>query len=411
MGRVALVEHPALVVLQGVHGAVGVLHGGSRRGECRTRTILGGGRLGEGGAPVHEGRLACGALGGGLVALACDTLAHGGPLVPLFLGALAAGLGIAVAFLRHGDLALQRGDARALVGHDARQLRPRRFGGGARAMGLLALPLDEPHSLLAGRHLVAHRAHPRVELGELVLPGFHLPAGERELHAKPSLGQFGVSLGAAALARERPRLALHLADQVVESRQIVAGFLEAPFGAAATVTVEADSRRFFEQLAPFIWTVGEQRVDHARLDHDAGIGAEPRAAHEVVDVAQAARRAIEEVLRLAGAREPARDHDFLERHGQGAVVVVEEERDFGHVHGTARRRALKDHLFHLCAAQQPCALLAEHPAHRVGDIGLAAPVGADDRRHAVVEDHLGQVGERLEAMHLQPGQSHVMRSI
>ena len=102
--------------------------------------------------------------------------------------------------------------------------------------------------------------------------------------------------------------------------------LEAALRAAAPIAVQADARRLLEQLAPLVRSVGEQRVDHARLDHDARVGAEPGAPHEIVDVAQPAGRPIEEVLRLARAREAARDHDFLEGHRERAVVVGEEER-------------------------------------------------------------------------------------
>ena len=63
---------------------------------------------------------------------------------------------------------------------------------------------------------------------------------------------------------------------------------------------------------------------------------------------------------------------------QVAVGVVEEERDLGDVDRPARRRALEDHVLHLAAAEQPGRLLAQHPAHRVGDVRLAAAVGPDD---------------------------------
>ena len=213
-------------------------------------------------------------------------------------------------------------------------------------------------------------------------------------------------LGALALAREAAHLALHLVDQVVEALQVDRRLLEAALRRAPAIAIQADARRFLEQLAPVVRTIGEQRVDHLALDDDAGAGAEAGAAQQVGDVAQPARRAIQEVVALARAREPARDHDFLERHGEDPVVVREVQRDLGDVHRPARRRALEDHLFHLRAAHEARALLAEHPAHGVGDVGLAASVRADDRRDARLEHELGGVGERLESLELELGQTH-----
>ena len=55
------------------------------------------------------------------------------------------------------------------------------------------------------------------------------------------------------------------------------------------------------------------------------------------------------------------------------------------------------------------ALLAEGPHHGVGDVALAAPVGADDDADAGFEDELGLQGERLEALEAERLQEHVTR--
>jgi len=205
-----------------------------------------------------------------------------------------------------------------------------------------------------------------------------------------------VPFGALPLARERSHLALYLTNHIVEPREIERRLLEAAFRAAASVAIQTDTGGFLEQLPALVGTVREKRVDHPALDHHARVGAEAGAAHQVLDVTESARRSIEQILALPRAREPARDHDFAERHGKHAVVVVEVQRDFRDVHRPPPRRSLEDDLFHLRAAQRTRALLAEHPAHRIGDVRLAAAVRTDDRGHARLEDHLGPVGERLE---------------
>jgi hypothetical protein len=215
-----------------------------------------------------------------------------------------------------------------------------------------------------------------------------------------------VALGALPLSREASDLARDLVDQVVEALQVAGRLLEPPLRRAPAVPIEADARRLLEQLAAIVRPVGQQRVDHPALDDDARTRAQPRASQQVGDVAQPARRAVEEVVAVTRAREAPRDHDFPERDGKDALVVREVQRDFGDVDGTACRRALEDHLVHLRAAHQPRALLPEHPANRVGDVRLAAPVRADDRGHAGLEQEMRRVGERLEAMELELGEAH-----
>jgi hypothetical protein len=57
----------------------------------------------------------------------------------------------------------------------------------------------------------------------------------------------------------------------------------------------------------------------------------------------------------------------------------------------------EDDLVHARAAQLFGALLTEHPAHRVDEIGFARAVRTDDRSDAWFEDETGSLRERLEA--------------
>ena len=84
-----------------------------------------------------------------------------------------------------------------------------------------------------------------------------------------------------ALARERAHLALHFGDQIVEALEVDRRLLEPALGGATAIAIEPDAGRFLEQLATVVGAVGEQRVDHLALDHDAGVGAESRAAQQV----------------------------------------------------------------------------------------------------------------------------------
>ena len=91
--------------------------------------------------------------------------------------------------------------------------------------------------------------------------------------------------------------------------------------------------------------------------------------------------------------------------GQGCAVVDlgidQGERDLGHSGGLAVAGAGEDDVLHADAAQALGGLLAQHPHDGVGDVRLAAAVGADHGGDAVSRQmDLRAVAERLEAEHL-----------
>ena len=324
----------------------------------------------------------------------------------LGFGALAPHLRIAPALLGHRHLPANLLHTLALLGYKPRQLTALRLGGGAGIVRGVAGALGFRHARFALGGLGAQFVDPPFQTLQFVLPGLHLACGEGDLHRVAASAQFGVALGAAALAGQRADLGGHLADQIVQALQVDRRLLQAALGGAAPVAVQPDAGRFLEEFAPVVGTVGEQGVDHLALDHDAGVRTEPRAAQQIVNVPQPAGRAVEQVVALTRPRQAPGDHDLAEGNGEAAVGVVEMERDLGHVHGPAGRRTLEDDLFHLGAAQQAGPLFAEYPTHGVGDVGLAAPVRPDDGRDALIEGQRGLVGKRLEALHFQLGQPH-----
>ena len=324
----------------------------------------------------------------------------------LCLGTLATRQRIALPFFGDLHLGANLEDLLALAGHEAEQLGALRLGRGTIAVRRVARLFRRLDGGVGVGRAGAQRLDALTQPRQLVVPRFHLAFGQRQLHRETAGVQLRVALGAASLAGERTDLALDFVDQVVEPLQVDRRLLEPALGCPAAVAIEPDARRFFEQLAAIVRAIGQERVDHLAFDDDARVGAQARAAQQIRDVAQTAGRAVEEVVALARSRQPPRDHHFLERDRQRAVFVREVERDLGDVHRAPRRRSLKDDFFHLGAAQQSRALFAEHPPHRVRHVRLAAPVRPDDRRHTRIELHLGRVGERLEALQLELGESH-----
>ena len=70
--------------------------------------------------------------------------------------------------------------------------------------------------------------------------------------------------------------------------------------------------------------------------------------------------------------------------------------------GPALGGAVEDDVVHRLAAQDLGALLAQGPGHGVADVGLAAAVGADDRRDRAREGQIDLLVEGLEARDLDP---------
>ena len=127
---------------------------------------------------------------------------------------------------------------------------------------------------------------------------------------------------------------------------------------------------------------------------------------DVGDVHQTARSVVDEVLALARTVHAACDRDLGEVDGQRVIGVVEDEGDLGEADGIACRGAREDDVLHRLAAQLLGALLAQDPQDGVGDVGLAAAVGAHDHGQAGIEDHGGLIGEGFEPLQGERLQIH-----
>src|SRR6185436_16510131 len=115
------------------------------------------------------------------------------------------------------------------------------------------------------------------------------------------------------------------------------------------------------------------------------------------DVAEPGRLLVQQVLALAGSVEPSGHRDLAPGHRQGSVVG-EGQLHLGQADRLARAGAVEDQILHALAPQRLGALLAQRPAHRLADVGLAAAVGTHDPGDAGqnLDDRL--LGERLEAV-------------
>ena len=128
-------------------------------------------------------------------------------------------------------------------------------------------------------------------------------------------------------------------------------------------------------------------------DDGVGLFGQPRLGQQVADVHAAHFLAVEQVLVFARAVGAAGDFDFGIINGQPAVAVVEGEGGLGHAGAGPFLAPREDHVGGFFAAQGGVALFAEDPAHGIGDVAFAAPVGTDDGRDAVVKHEFGFAGE------------------
>ena len=345
--------------------------------------------------------------------------------------------------------------------------------------------------------------------GDFGLLGVELAhaAGQDDTQAGAQVvAQQAVTLRLGGLALERVHLARDLVEDVVDAGEVDLGGLQAQLGEALLGLEAGDSGGLFEDGAAVHGLGAEDLADALLADDGVGLAAQAGSQEDVLNVAQAADLAVEQVLGVAGAEEAAGDGDLtgadrgaakaaaadleddpgggvfyglggrglvlglalvdqvavqlagvhdasvdadddsgLRRAdglfgllgllpaepglvpvagdveaafagavarpvaallaGQGCAVVElgidQGERDLGHSGGLAVACAGEDDVLHADAAQALGGLLAQHPHDGVGDVRLAAAVGADHGGDAVSREmDLRAVAERLEAEHL-----------
>jgi hypothetical protein len=141
---------------------------------------------------------------------------------------------------------------------------------------------------------------------------------------------------------------------------------------------------------PLLGPRRDDEPDPALLDDGVSLGADARAQEELDHVTQTARDAVQEVVALPVAEQPAGHDDFggadcspgnapggRRRIERGSV---EGQRDLGEARRPSRLRAREDHVLHGASTQVLGGLLTHHPADGVHDVRLAAAVRTHDRR-------------------------------
>ena len=148
----------------------------------------------------------------------------------------------------------------------------------------------------------------------------------------------------------------------------------------------AEPGGFLEQRAAVLRLGGEHGLDLPLADDRVHRTAEPDVREQLDEVDASHRRLVDEVLALAAAHEATGDRDLaVVELGETAVLVVEDELDLAVLGRRAVAAAGEEHVVGLLGPQLRGRERARRPDDRVGDVGLARAVRADDDGDARLE--------------------------
>jgi hypothetical protein len=344
---------------------------------------------------LHQARL-------GLHALLIDLLCTGAEARQLLRQALAL-------LLQGRERLLAAGDLRAdlipgLLG----------FAQGGRGLRVrvarrLDLRLARPHG---GKRLFLRRYTAFECRSPLAGGGLQDPQPKpQQLPARLALGglQFAKALRRARLALQGRQTLAQLVPQVVQARHVVAGMPNAAGRLVAALLVLGDAGHLLDVGAQLLGPRLDQAGDHALLDDGVAARAKPGAQEDVGDVAAPATAAVEEIDRLPVACQLAPHGDLrigCPGAAQRAAGIVEHQLDTGLADRLAGAGTVEDHVCQRIAAQLPGRAFAQHPAHGVDHIRLAAAVRAHHAGQRPAQVQRGRINEGLEARQANGLQFH-----
>ena len=226
----------------------------------------------------------------------------------------------------------------------------------------------------------------RTDACELPRQVAEFPGGDPQVEAAKLVLQRLVSFRLAHLPIEAAQLTLHLVQDILHPRQVRPGILHLPLRLLLPDAELGHTRRLLDDH-PLLFGPGvDDRQDLALLDDGVSAGSRAGVEEELGDVLEPAGDLVDEELALAVAESPAGHLDlgirFVPRGGR-AVVVSEGEGNFGHSQRPGGVGPGEDDVLKRLAAEIGRSVLPQHPADRVHDVGLPAPVGADNRCNPV----------------------------
>ena len=195
------------------------------------------------------------------------------------------------------------------------------------------------------------------------------------------------------------QVGVEFTQDVFHPREVFARVGQAVRGFAAALFVFGNTGGFFEKQAQLFGLAFNDAADGALANDGVGARAQAGAQKHVLHVPAAHGLVVDVVAAGAVAREHALDRNFtkLAPLAASAVVgVVKHQLHAGTAGGLAGVGAVEDHVLHGLATQLGRFGLAQHPAHRVHDVGLAATIGPHHAHQLAGEHEVGRLSEGLE---------------
>ncbi len=153
-------------------------------------------------------------------------------------------------------------------------------------------------------------------------------AGEHDAKAGAELfAERAVTLGLGGLALEGGHLSGDFVEDVVDAGEILLGGFEAKFGETLFRLEAGDAGGLFDDGAAVVGLGGEKLADALLADDGVGFATEAGAHEDVLNVAETADLAVEEVLAVAGAEEAAGDGEFAGADGGAAEFAAADLQD------------------------------------------------------------------------------------
>ena len=297
-------------------------------------------------------------------------------------------------------------------------------------------------------HLGKFRAQPL----ELNLQRFQAGRQNGLQAAAQLIVKFAVAPRLGGLALQRVHLLRDFFQNVGDARQVLPRRFQLGFRQALAGFEFGNSGGFFQNQAPVRGFGTEDLADAPLLDDGIGLRTQPGSHEKVLNIAQAADVAVDQVLAFTGAEKPAGYGDFAGtvvkftrlgartvaipvavpipiavsgsfrfeicgflgggltfrdglcffRHSRFVVLGIHQgHADFRHSRGGAGARTVENYVGHALAAQQARALLTQHPGDGVREIGLAATIRSHDGGNAIRKFQPRTVREGFEAQQFQ----------
>src|SRR6185437_14162523 len=136
-------------------------------------------------------------------------------------------------------------------------------------------------------------------------------SGQYHAHAPAQLvANRGKPLGFGGLALQAVHLPRHFVEDVIHAGQVLLGALQAQLGEALLVFESGNAGGLFDDGAAVVRLGAEQLANALLADDGVALGTEAGAHEDVLNVAQPAELAVQQIFAFAGAEETPGDDNF-----------------------------------------------------------------------------------------------------